>query len=160
MRRIFLWWMTVNELTYHRFKMYAIFAFFLSCFIHAHTLLRICSLYRGFLYCRDQKKCSLFRVGRCSLYRGLFTAKIDRGTRTCVQRRGVHFIEVFIKRGFTVVRIGSSQVSSTFGVYKCPVFSEILARNCALVFLEHHQPTQHGWHSIFIVQNRRLEAMN
>ncbi len=39
---------------------------------------------------------------------------------------------------------GSSQVSSKFGVYNFVVFSEILARNCALVFLEHHQPTQHG----------------
>jgi hypothetical protein len=38
----------------------------------------------------------------------------------------------------------SSQVSSKFGVYKFLVFSEILARSCALVFLEHHQPTQHG----------------
>ncbi len=70
--------------------------FFLSCFIRAYTLLRICSLYRGFLYCRDQKKCSLFRVGRCSLYRGLFTAKIDRGDQNmcskkrCSLYRGVH----------------------------------------------------------------------
>ncbi len=33
----------------------------------------------------------------------------------------------------------SGQVNSKF-----LVFSEILARNCALVFLEHHQPTQYG----------------
>jgi hypothetical protein len=33
----------------------------------------------------------------------------------------------------------SGQVNSKF-----LVFSEILARNYALVFLEHHQPTQHG----------------
>jgi hypothetical protein len=38
----------------------------------------------------------------------------------------------------------SSQVSSKFGVYKFLIVSEILARNCALVFLEHHQRTQHG----------------
>ncbi len=41
--------------------------------------------------------------------------------------------------------MGSSQVSSKF-----EVFSEILACNCALVFLEHHQPTQHGCHSLFV----------
>jgi hypothetical protein len=33
----------------------------------------------------------------------------------------------------------SSQVNSKF-----VVFSEILAPNCALVFLEHHQPTHHS----------------
>jgi hypothetical protein len=38
----------------------------------------------------------------------------------------------------------SSQVSSKFRVYKFVASSEILARNCAPVFLEHHQPTQHG----------------
>ncbi len=32
----------------------------------------------------------------------------------------------------------SSQVSSKFVVYKFVVFSEILARNCVLVILEHH----------------------
>jgi hypothetical protein len=98
MRRIFLWWMTVNELTYHCFKMYAIFAFFLFCFIRGHTLLHICSLYRGFLYYKVKKKCSLLRVGRCSLYRDLFTAKLHVGgrTRTCVQRRGIHFTEMLV----------------------------------------------------------------
>jgi hypothetical protein len=44
----------------------------------------------------------------------------------------------------SIVTKGSSQVSSTFVVYKFLVFSEILARNCALVFLEHHESTQHG----------------
>jgi uncharacterized coiled-coil DUF342 family protein len=38
-----------------------------------------------------------------------------------------------------VSKYSSSRVSSKFGV-----FNEILARNYALVFLEHHQPTQHG----------------
>ncbi len=33
----------------------------------------------------------------------------------------------------------SSRVSS-----KCVVFIEILVRNLELVFLEHHEPTQHG----------------
>jgi hypothetical protein len=34
---------------------------------HMHKLLRACSLYRVFLCWRDQKKCSMFRVGRYSL---------------------------------------------------------------------------------------------
>ncbi len=49
----------------------------------------------------------------------------------------------------------SNKVNSKFGVYKFLIFSEILVRNCALIFLEHHQPTQYGWHSICIVQNRK-----
>jgi hypothetical protein len=42
------------------------------------------------------------------------------------------------------LKIRSSQASSKFGVYKFLNFSEILVCNCALVFLEHHQLTQHG----------------
>ena len=37
------------------------------CFLLFSFFLQTCSLYRGFLCWRDQKKCSLFRVGRCSL---------------------------------------------------------------------------------------------
>jgi hypothetical protein len=63
----------------------------------AHILLHVCSLYRGFLCWRNQKSCSLFRVGRCSLYRGLFTAKIDRGDRDTPSYR-----RCSLYRGFTV----------------------------------------------------------
>ncbi len=38
------------------------------------------------------------------------------------------------------LQIWSLQISS---------LERISARNCVLTFLEHHQSTQHGWHSLF-----------
>jgi hypothetical protein len=59
-------------------------------------LLHMCSLYRGFLCWRDQKERSLFIVGRCSLYRSSFTAKIDRGDRHTRSYRRCSLIEVLL----------------------------------------------------------------
>ena len=70
--------------------------FSLFFLVNTTVLFHICSLYRGYFWLRDQKKRSMFRVERCSLYRGLFTAKIRRGDRSmrshgrCSLYRGVH----------------------------------------------------------------------
>jgi len=49
-----------------------------------------------FLYFRDQRTRSLFRVGRCSLNRGLFTAKIDRGDWDMCSNRRCSLTEVLL----------------------------------------------------------------
>ena len=46
---------------------------------------------------KEPKKCRLFRVTGCSLYRDLFAAKVYWGTEL-----RVHSLEVFSHRGFTV----------------------------------------------------------
>lgn len=51
---------------------------------------------------KEPKKCRLFRVTGCSLYRDLFAAKVYWGTELRVQTGGVHSLEVFSNRGFTV----------------------------------------------------------
>ncbi len=81
-------------LTASKFTLHLIF---LSLCSYIYTyFIHMCSLYRGFCCHRDQKKCSLFRVERCSLYRGAFPAKIGRGDRDkcsnkrCSLYRGFH----------------------------------------------------------------------
>jgi len=81
---------TASECTIHSFIIF-------DCFIHIRILFCACVHYiEVFSNIGTEKKCSLFRVGRCSLYRVQFTAKIDRGDRNmcsnkrCSLYRGVH----------------------------------------------------------------------
>jgi hypothetical protein len=62
---------------------------------------------------------------------------------------------IFKNKQRIILQVRSSQVSSKFVVYKFVVFSEVLAHNCALVFLENHQLTQHGCHSLFVYSEIR-----
>ena len=94
----------------------------------------MCSLYRGFFYNSDQKKCSLFRVERCSLYRGLFTAKIYRAVgkvcsnRRCSLCRGVHWGRFYCILSHLIlwslswnnicIRLGHPNISNFRTIYK------------------------------------------
>ncbi len=79
-----------------------------------------------------------FAAGLANLF--LFAAPFEEHLSGSLTSMTVYlFEEKLINQTVQENIFGSSQVSSKF-----VVFSEILARNCTLIFLEHHQSAQHS----------------
>ncbi len=62
----------------------------------------MCSLYRGFFVTGTEKSVHCSELGGVHYIEVHLQQKLIGGTGTSVQTRGVHFIEVFTKGGFTV----------------------------------------------------------
>jgi hypothetical protein len=82
---------------------FKIFLILISPATYIRALLHMCSLYRGFFVIGTEKIVHCSELGGVHYIEVHLQQKLIGGTGTSVQTRGVHFIEVFTKGGFTVV---------------------------------------------------------